>query len=69
MYTSDKNGPVFNHDLHIANWASYSEDSYTNLGLAYKPPPGYIYGNYKTRLLLAGSKNFRPYDIEVFYKI
>lgn len=43
-------------------------DSYTNLGKAYVQVAGYKYGASDTQSLLAGSYNFQPHEVEVFYQ-
>ena len=63
-------GPSFGggHDIHIASYASSSTNSYTNLGYSYSPPAGHSYGTSFTRSFLAGSYNFQPDEVEVFYE-
>jgi hypothetical protein len=41
----------------------------TNFGLIYKLPDGYIKDTGKARNLLAGSYEFTPSEIEVFYQV
>ena len=69
MYSSNRYGPTFGggYDLNIANNANAGTDSYTMLGNAYKPPPGYSPNTAKTKNLLAGTFNFTPTDVEVYY--
>jgi len=54
-------GPTFGggHDLHISDNASSNSQSYTNTNFSYYAPPGKFF---------AGSKNFTPNDVEVFYE-
>ncbi|XP_022810276.1 uncharacterized protein LOC111347279 [Stylophora pistillata] len=79
QYSSDKSsstysllnyGPTFGggHDLKIVNYASSNTDSYTNLGHTYSPPSGHSYHTSFTKSFLAGSYNFRPDEVEVFYE-
>jgi hypothetical protein len=55
------------HDLVIYNNANSNQSSNSNLGHTYQPPPGYQYNTQQTQSLFAGSKNFTPTEIEVFY--
>ena len=57
------------NDLHLANNANQNTGSYSDLGDSYEPPPGYTYGETKTRNFLAGSYRFTPDDFEMFYKV
>ena len=70
IYDYSNYGPTFGygHDLYIVNNAHSSTSSYTNLGRTYQPPNGYSYGQSNTKALLAGSYNFKPSNIEVFYR-
>ena len=69
LYTNNGYGPTFGggHDLYIANNAYPGSASYSRLGHTYKPPPGYSYNTAKTKNLLAGTFNFTPTDVEVYY--
>jgi hypothetical protein len=63
-------GAVFGggHDLLIHNNANSNQSSYSNLGHTYQPPPGYQCNTQQTHeALFAGSRNFTPTEIEVFY--
>ena len=62
-------GPSFGggRDLHISNDSHTNQQSYTNFGYTYQPPTGYDYGTQQTESLLAGSYNFTPTEIEVFF--
>ena len=53
-------------DLSISSDANTNQDSLTNLGDTYRPPPGYEPGTSQTRALLAGNFEFTPTEIEVF---
>ena len=63
-------GPAFGggNDLHIADNCDKNTNSYSNLGVTYKPPAGYIPGAPKAWSLLAGSYNFKVDEYEVFYQ-
>ena len=54
------------NDLHIGNNANRNKESFSNLGTTYQPPPGYEPGTPQTRVLLAGSHQLTPSEIEVF---
>ena len=70
IYSYYNYGPTFGggHDIYIANNAASRTSSYSNLGHTYSPPPGYSYGSSFTQSFLAGSYNFRPDQVEVFYE-
>ena len=69
IYGNNGYGPTFGgHDIYIANSAGYNTNSYTNLGHSYVQLAGYRYGSSDTRSLLAGSYNFQPHEVEVFYQ-
>ena len=68
MYTNNGYGPTFGaHDIYIANNANGGIASYSNFGYTYKPPSDYKYGTQKAKQLLAGTYNFTPSDVEVYY--
>jgi hypothetical protein len=69
IYCNPSYGATFGggHDLYIFNNANSNQSSYSNLGATYQPPPGYQYNTQQTQALFAGSKNFTPTEIEVFY--
>ena len=71
IYTSPGYGPTFGggHDLHISNNADKNTGSYANLGHSYRPPSGYSYSSSNTRALLAGTRNFSPTEVEVYYYV
>jgi hypothetical protein len=54
-------------DLLICNNANSNQSSSSKLGHTYQPPPGYQHGTQQTQSLFAGSCNFTPTEIEVFY--
>ena len=61
-------GPTFGgHDLRISNNANLNTLSYTDFGVTYQPPPGYTRGAANTKALLAGTHDFTPSEVEVFY--
>ena len=63
-------GPTFGerHDIYIANYASSSPNSYSNLGLNYGPPSGYSHRSTFAKTFLAGTHYFTPDEIETFYE-
>ena len=69
IYCDPSYGAIFggSNDLHIVNNANTDQNSYGNLGYTYQPPAGYQYNTQQTRSLFAGSYNFTPTEIEVFY--
>ena len=70
IYGNNGYGPTFGggHDIYIADNAGSNTNSYTNLGNNYVQLAGYKYGDSNTRNLLAGSYNFQPHEVEVFYQ-
>jgi len=70
IYTCSSYGPTFGngYDIHIVDNAASNTNSYSNLGNTYSPPPGNSYGSSFTQSFLAGSYNFRPDEVEVFYE-
>jgi hypothetical protein len=60
-------GAEFSEDIKISDFAGSNVGSSSSLGYTYQPPSGYSYDEYKTKTLLAGSKNFSPDEIEVFF--
>ena len=58
-------GPTFGggHDIHIADNANQNANSYTNFGRYYSLPNGVT----DRRTILAGTYNFSPDEVEVFY--
>ena len=67
IYGGSSNGPTFGggHDLHISNNAASNTGSYTNFGNTYQPPSGVS----STNTILAGTYNFSPTEVEVFYLV
>lgn len=64
-------GPTFGggnsatlHDIKIAHNAASERGSHTKFGMAYNLPPGV---NTNSQNILAGSKDFYPSELEVFY--
>ena len=70
IYFSSYSGPRFGggHDIYISSYASSNTYSYSDLGYTYGPPGGYSYGSNSIRTFLAGSYNFKPDEIEIFYE-
>ena len=70
IYSCYSYGPTFGwgHDIYIASYASTSYSSYSNLGYNYGPPAGYSEGSSFAQSFLAGSYNFQPDEVEVFYE-
>ena len=70
IYSCSSYGPTFGggHDIYIVNYASSKTNSYANLGYTYSPPSGHSYYSSFSRSFLAGSYNFQPDEIEVFYE-
>ena len=65
IYMKSSIGPTFGagHDIYIADRASDNINSFTHFGVSYSLPSGV-----KDKLaILAGSYNFSPDDVEVFY--
>ena len=69
IYCHPSYGATFggSYDLHIANNANTNQNSFSNLGYTYQRPAGYQRGTPQTQSLFAGSRNFTPTEIEVFY--
>ena len=69
IVSSSSCGPIFGggHDFHISNDSHTNQHSYTNFGHTYQPPAGYVYNTQQTKSLLAGSYDFTPTQIEVFF--
>ena len=68
IYRTSGYGPIFGggHDILIANNANSNTNSYTNFGKynAYSVPSG-VQSKYT---ILAGTRNFTPDEVEVFYR-
>ena len=54
-------------DISISGNANRNSTSFSDFGHAYTLPEGYVAGSKKARCLLAGSFNFTPTEVEVFY--
>ena len=65
IYRGSSYGPTFGrgHDIHIADNANQNTNSYTNFGRYYSLPNG-VTDRYT---ILAGTYNFSPDEVEVFY--
>ncbi|KAL9963127.1 hypothetical protein ACROYT_G032302 [Oculina patagonica] len=70
IYSCSNYGPTFGggHDIYIADYASSNTNSYSDLGGNYAPPTGYSYRSSFAQSFLAGSYNFQPDEVEVFYE-
>ena len=55
-----------NGDLVITSFCDQSPTSYSNLGMTYQPPEGYVIGEEKTKSYLAGSFQFKVAELEVY---
>ena len=69
-YSCSSYGPTFGggRDIYIASEASSTPNSLSNLGYTYKLPSGYSYSTSPAQSLLAGSYQFKPDEVEVFYE-
>jgi len=65
IYKDEYFGPTFGrgYDIQIDNYANQHNDSYTEFGNSYTVPGGVI----DRRTILAGSYEFSPNELEVFY--
>lgn len=70
IYGDNSYGPTFGagHDIYIADNAGSNTNSIANVGHDYVQPAGYKYNEGNTPNLLAGSYNFQPHEVEVFYQ-
>ena len=70
IYSCSRHGPTFGggHDIKIASYASSNSNSYSHPGYTYSPPSGHGYLSSFARSFLAGSRNFQPDEVEVFYE-
>ena len=55
------------HDFYISDNSNANQQSSSNFGNTYQPPAGYFPGTPQTQSLLAGSYNFTPTEVEVFF--
>ena len=68
VFPCDPAGPIFGRmDIFISNNAATEQDSYTYCGNSYPLPPGYSLSD-SNCTFYAGSNQFTPTDIEVFYE-
>ena len=69
IFSSSSYGAVFGagHDLVIYSDGNAIQSLHSNLGNTYQPPAGYHYGTQQTQTLFAGSFQFKPTEVEVFY--
>lgn len=69
IYDNSGYGPTFGaHDIYIANNAGSNTNSYVDIGGEYVQAAGYKDGSSDTRGLFAGSYQFQPHEVEVFYQ-
>ena len=63
IFADPNHGPAFGggHDVYISDNAAGNQESYSNFGNSYRRPSGT-----ENFLLLAGSYNFTPTELEVF---
>jgi hypothetical protein len=68
IYTSNSDGPTFGagHDIYIYNAAALNTYSYTNFKSYYPVLSGQVSD---TSTILAGTNDFQPSEIEVFYMV
>eukprot|EP00471_Norrisiella_sphaerica_P003813 CAMPEP_0184478388 /NCGR_PEP_ID=MMETSP0113_2-20130426/434_1 /TAXON_ID=91329 /ORGANISM="Norrisiella sphaerica, Strain BC52" /LENGTH=349 /DNA_ID=CAMNT_0026856163 /DNA_START=480 /DNA_END=1526 /DNA_ORIENTATION=- len=66
VYNSSGHLPTFGggHDLYLSNQCNTTQNSYSNLGHSYQVPSGT--SGHDKHLLLAGSKNFKVNEVEVW---
>ena len=68
VFLCDSWGPIFGlDDIRISNNAATNQDSFTYCGWIYPLPPGYSLSG-PSCTFYAGSYQFKPTDIEVFYE-
>jgi len=67
IYMGSSHCPIFGrgHEIFIANNANSNRDSYAGLGNAYTVPNGVQ----DQKTILAGTYQFTPDEVEVFYLI
>ena len=63
IYRASRFGPWFGWDIFIANNANNNSDSFTRLGRVYPAPAAVQDPN----TILAGTEDFSPDEVEVFY--
>ena len=65
IYVENSYGPTFGsgHDFHISDNAGSNSNSYAGFNNQYPAPSGVS----DTSTILAGSYNFQPSEVEVFY--
>ena len=70
IYSCYSHGPTFGygHGIYIANYASSNTNSHSTIGYTYSAPTGHSQGSSFARSFLAGSYNFQPDEVEVFYE-
>ena len=70
VYSCSGYGPIFGygHDICIVSEASSNKDSYSRLGYTYSLASGYRHDTEFAKSFLAGSYQFQPDEVEVFYE-
>ena len=70
IYCLPSFGPIFGgaNDFRISSYASSNTKSNSRLGYTYSPPSGYSYGSTFANTFLAGSHEFTPDEVEIFYE-
>ena len=61
-------GAEFGQDIKISDFANSNIRSSSSLGYTYRPPTSYGHDQARTKVLLAGTANFSPDEIEVFFE-
>ena len=63
-------GPTFGggYDIHLSNYASTNNNSYSRLGHTYNPPRGYSFDSAFAKAFLTGAYHFQPDEIETLYE-
>ena len=56
------------YDIHLSNYASTNNNSYSRLGHTYNPPRGYSFDSAFAKAFLAGAYHFQPDEIETLYE-
>ncbi|XP_068704295.1 sperm receptor for egg jelly-like [Montipora foliosa] len=69
IYDCNTYGPTFGagHAIFISNLASSGTSSCSDIGWTYSPPAGHAYQSTFAQTFLAGTRYFRPTEVEVFY--
>ncbi|XP_068705759.1 uncharacterized protein [Montipora foliosa] len=69
IYDCNRSGPTFGggFNVHISNNAASNTSSHSKLGYTYRLPKDHRPGSHFATTFLAGTKDFRPTEGEVFY--